>query len=292
MIQIANEFLTVTLSPQGAELQSVKGAVSGLEYLWQANPKVWGRHAPVLFPFVGRSKNDQYTYQGKTYPMGQHGFARDRQFEVESQTDTAVTFLLKSDEESLKIYPFEFELRVSYQVNDTHLKVGYDVKNTAQSGPMYFSVGGHPGFKVPLTDDTQFEDYFLDYRPQKSRVKIPLQGAFINLNERTLAPTDVATDINHPLFKEDALIYELKGQENKFSIRSEKTDHAISLKVSGAPFIGVWSPYPTEGELVCLEPWWGIADDVDASGELSEKFGVNQLAPNEEFNASYEITVK
>ena len=85
MIQIANEFLTVTLSPQGAELQSVKGAVSGLEYLWQADPKVWGRHAPVLFPFVGRSKNDQYTYQGKTYPMGQHGFARDRQFEVEAK---------------------------------------------------------------------------------------------------------------------------------------------------------------------------------------------------------------
>lgn len=292
MIQIANEFLTVTLSPKGAELQSIKGAVSGLEYLWQADPDVWGRHAPVLFPFVGRSKADQYTYNGQTYPMGQHGFARDREFSIEEQSDHAVTFLLKADADSRAVYPFEFELRVSYRVHDMHLTVGYDVRNVAPSGPMYFSIGGHPGFKVPLTDDTQFEDYFLDYRPQKSRVKIPLQGAFINLNDRTLAPTDVATDINHQLFKDDALIYELKGQANEFSIRSEKTDHSVTMKLAGAPFIGVWSPYPTEGNLVCLEPWWGIADTVDASGELSEKFGVNELAAGETFNASYEITVR
>ncbi|KRL61292.1 aldose 1-epimerase family protein [Latilactobacillus fuchuensis] len=291
MVQIANEFLTVEINPLGAELTSLKGNVSGLEYLWQADPAVWKRHAPVLFPFVGRSKNDQYTYQGKTYPMGQHGFARDRQFEVEESGDQKAVFLLKSDEASLAIYPFEFELRVSYQVQDMHLVVNYDVKNTATTAPMYFSIGGHPGFKVPMTADTQFDDYFVDYRPQKSRVKIPLQGAFINLNERTLAPTDVATDISHDLFKDDAMIYELKGQENVFSIRSEKTPHAISMKLS-APFIGVWSPHPTEGNLVCLEPWWGIADDVAATGELSEKFGVNQLAPQATFNANYEITVK
>lgn len=291
MVQIANEFLTVEINPLGAELTSLKGNVSGLEYLWQADPSVWKRHAPVLFPFVGRSKNDQYTYQGKTYPMGQHGFARDRQFEVEESGDQKAVFLLKSDEASLAIYPFEFELRVSYQVQDMHLVVNYDVKNTASTAPMYFSIGGHPGFKVPMTADTQFDDYFVDYRPQKSRVKIPLQGAFINLNERTLAPTDVATDISHDLFKDDAMIYELKGQENVFSIRSEKTPHAISMKLS-APFIGVWSPHPTEGNLVCLEPWWGIADDVAATGELSEKFGVNQLAPQATFNANYEITVK
>lgn len=291
MVQIANEFLTVEINPLGAELTSLKGNVSGLEYLWQADPSVWKRHAPVLFPFVGRSKNDQYTYQGKTYPMGQHGFARDRQFEVEESGDQKAVFLLKSDEASLAIYPFEFELRVSYQVQDMHLVVNYDVKNTATTAPMYFSIGGHPGFKVPMTADTQFDDYFVDYRPQKSRVKIPLQGAFINLNERTLAPTDVATDISHDLFKDDAMIYELKGQENVFSIRSEKTPHAISMKLS-APFIGVWSPHPTEGNLVCLEPWWGIADDVAATGELSEKFGVNQLAPQATFNANYEITVK
>ena len=291
MVQIANEFLTVEINPLGAELTSLKGNVTGLEYLWQADPAVWKRHAPVLFPFVGRSKNDQYTYQGKTYPMGQHGFARDRQFEVEESGDQKAVFLLKSDEVSLAIYPFEFELRVSYQVQDMHLVVNYDVKNTATTAPMYFSIGGHPGFKVPMTADTQFDDYFVDYRPQKSRVNIPLQGAFINLNERTLAPTDVATDISHELFKDDAMIYELKGQENVFSIRSEKTPHAISMKLS-APFIGVWSPHPTEGNLVCLEPWWGIADDVAATGELSEKFGVNQLAPQATFNANYEITVK
>lgn len=290
MVQIANEFLTVEINPYGAELQSLKGNVSGLEYLWQADPAVWQRHAPVLFPFVGRSKNDQYTYQGQTYPMGQHGFARDREFEVESVSAQKAVFLLKSDAESLAIYPFEFELRITYQIKDMHLTVNYDVKNTATQGPMYFSIGGHPGFKVPLTDDTQFEDYFIDYRPQKSRIKIPLQGAFINLNERTLAPTDVATDINHALFKNDAMIYDLKGQENTFSIRSEKTKHSISMKLS-APFIGVWSPYPTAGNLVCLEPWWGIADDVEANGELSEKFGVNRLAPQATFNANYEITI-
>ena len=119
---IKNNILTVTISSKGAEIQSVKGSHTDYEYIWQADPEVWNRHSPILFPIVGRLKNDQYTYKGNTYHLGQHGFARDQEFEVERQSDESITFLLKDSEETRKIYPFSFELRVTYNLMNNLLE--------------------------------------------------------------------------------------------------------------------------------------------------------------------------
>lgn len=146
--QLKNNFLTVTLSDKGAEIQSVKDVNSGREYMWQADPEIWGRHAPVLFPVVGRLKDDQYTYDGKTYHMGQHGFARDAQFTVEEQDDKHIVFLLTSNEDTKKMYPFDFELRVSYSLVNNLLEEHFTVTNT-DTKEMIFGIGGHPGFNLP-----------------------------------------------------------------------------------------------------------------------------------------------
>ncbi|KRN29463.1 hypothetical protein IV38_GL000347 [Lactobacillus selangorensis] len=289
-VKIENSFLTATFVNKGAELQSLTDNHSGIEYIWQGDPKIWGRHAPVLFPFVGRLKDDQYTYQGKTYHMGQHGFARDRDFVVEEQTPASVTFRLDSDAESKQNYPFDFILRIQYSLEDSSLKVHYDVTNPSTNEPLYFSIGGHPGFRIPQTDDLTFEDYYLSFDPKKSRIRIPLDAPLTDYAHRTLAATDTDIDLTHDLFDQDAIIYTGNAKDN-FSLRSDKSEHFVQLTVKGEPFTGVWSPYPTTGNLVCIEPWWGIADDVTASGELTEKRGINKLDPGQDFKRSFRITV-
>lgn len=292
MIVLKNEFLTVKVLTKGAELTSIINNLTQQEYLWQGDATFWGRQAPILFPFVGKSIDNQYQYQAQTYPMNQHGFARDQEFEVISQSQTSVTLQIADTKETRLVYPFAFVLQVTYQLKNNQIQVGYQVNNPSATDDLYFSIGGHPGFNIPLAEKTKFEDYYLDFQPQKSRVKIPLDGAYLDLDKRTLAPTDVAIDLSRDLFENDALIYELQGQKNTFWLKSDKTSHAVGLTLENAPFIGVWSPYPADAPFVCLEPWWGIADQKHATGQLVDKFGVNQLQAQQEFKASYQITIQ
>lgn len=288
---IKNNMLKVTISSKGAEIQSVKGVHTNHEYMWQADPEIWDRHAPILFPIVGRLKNDEYTYKGKTYHMGQHGFARDEEFEVESQTDESITFLLKDNEETRKIYPFKFEFRVNYNLMNNLLEENFSVVNKSDD-EMIFGVGGHPGFNVPVGNGISKNDYYFSFHPSKPRVQIPLSKAtgFLNWNERSLASTDSLIELSDDLFKNDALIYELRGHDNKISLRTEESKFHVNVWTRDAPFVGIWSQYPKTADYVCIEPWWGIADRDDANGKLEDKYGMNHLKSGEEFNAGFSIT--
>ena len=289
MVTLENDFLTVTIDPLGAELTSVLGVHSHEEYLWQADPAIWKRHAPVLFPIVGKLQNDEYRYQGKTYHMSQHGFARDREFSVASADATHASFVLTDDAASHEVYPFAFQLVINYALDNNVIHVAYQVTNPDDQAPLYFSIGAHPGFNIPVAPETNFEDYFMSFQPKKSRVQIPLQvPGGIDYAHRTLAATDVNQTLTHDFFKNDAVIYELNGKTS-FSLQSDKTKRGVTLTVADAPYLGVWSPYPTTGDFVCIEPWWGIADTTDATGELTEKLGINQLEPKATFETGYSI---
>ncbi|MCI2033337.1 MAG: aldose 1-epimerase family protein [Lactobacillus sp.] len=288
---LQNDFLTVTIASKGAEITSIINNHTGQEYNWQADPAVWKRHAPVLFPIVGALKDDQYTYAGQTYHMTQHGFARDREFTAENVSATKASFVLTDDAQSRQQYPFAFKLTLTFSLENNAITVNYNVVNPDTDAPLYFGIGGHPGFVVPLSDDTSFDDYYLEFKPRKSRVTIPLKaGEGIDYVHRTLAATDVNQQLSHDLFKNDAIIYELKGQ-TIFSIRSEKTRHGVEVTIPDAPFLGVWSPYPTTGNFVCIEPWWGIADPIDADGDLTRKLGINRLEPGAVFDHGYSIAI-
>ncbi|MER2131553.1 MAG: aldose 1-epimerase family protein [Carnobacterium inhibens] len=290
MITLKNDALTVHISQKGAELQSIKSNSEEVEYLWQGDPTFWGRKAPVLFPIVGRLKNDEYVYQGKTYSLNQHGFARDLVFQVEEQTDVSVCFTLSSTTETKVSYPFDFKLTVTYTLDKNDIKVSYGVYNTHPIEDMYFSIGGHPGFNVPMTSDTTFEDYYLTFLPRETRKKIPLIGSYLDLENKTLSQTNTEIDLKRPLFDHDALIYETKGK-NIFSISSEKTARSVALTFEGFPYTGIWSPPKKEAPFVCIEPWFGIADTQNASGELSEKLGIQHLKGMETFAAHYTISL-
>ncbi|UDM79687.1 aldose 1-epimerase family protein [Vagococcus fluvialis] len=286
---LENDLCQVTINHHGAELSSFLLKEDNLEYIWQGDPKYWGRHAPVLFPFVGKLRDNQYSYNGKTYEMGQHGFARDMVFELISKEDNQVTFSLKSNEETLKKYPFEFELKISYSLIEQDLTVAYEVTTT--SNEMFFSIGGHPAFNTPLTQDTTFEDYYLHFAPSKSRFLLPLDGPYVNLKEKTLAQTNTSIQLNREFFANDAFILETKG-ENSFSILSDKTDHCVSLTYTDLPYVGIWTTYPTEAPFVCIEPWNGIADTLDATGKIEDKLGINRITPSDIFKSSYTIKIR
>ena len=289
-VKIENEFLIAKFAEDGAELISLQSKSSGIEYIWQGDPYFWGRHAPVLFPIVGRLKDDQYTYQGKTYEMSQHGFARDSLFTVIEHGDALVSFSLKRTNETKKNYPFDFELIISYELKDNHLTVDYQVENTSNE-EMYFSIGGHPAFNVPLEKKLKFEDYYLEFSPQKSRTQIPLIGSYIDINHKTLAQTNIGIDLTHDLFNNDALIFETIGS-NTFTIASDHSEHELQLNYNNMPYVGIWSPSPKDAPFVCIEPWCGIADSIDSTGDITKKVGINKLPQKELFRTSYTITTK
>lgn len=289
-VQLENEFLIATIAEAGAELVSLRSKSMNIEYIWQGNPAFWNRHSPILFPIVGRLKNNQYIYEGKTYHLPQHGFARDQLFQVIEQSDQSATFSLKSTKETYQYYPFDFELVLTYELEEQNLIARYQVENLGIQ-TMYFSIGGHPAFNVPLEETLTFEDYFLNFFPKKSRTQIPLSGSALNIKNKTLAQTNTSIDLIHELFKNDALIFETKGN-NAFSIETEKSQHGITLSYTDAPYVGIWSPYPKKAPFVCIEPWWGIADTIDTDGQLTNKLGIQLLSPNRIFNTHYQLTIK
>lgn len=286
-VQLENDFLQATIAEDGAELISLKSKQTGLEYIWQGDPAYWNRHAPVLFPIVGRLKDDQYMYEGKTYTMKQHGFARDSLFEVIEKGPELASLSLKSSKQTKENYPFDFELILSYELVNDQLITSYQVENTGEHS-MYFSIGGHPAFNVPLDPALTFDDYYLRFAPQKSRIKIPLKGPYADFEHKTLGQTNTSMDLRHDLFKDDAVIFETVGT-NTFTIASDESSPSVSLSYQDMPYVGIWSPYGKEAPFVCIEPWCGITDGVNASGKLTEKVGIRSLRSGDLFKTAYTI---
>lgn len=287
-VELKNAYLTVQINEAGAELSSVKSA-DGIEYMWQADPKFWGRHAPVLFPIVGRLKDDQFTVAGQAYHMGQHGFARDHDFTVVKQTTTSATLELTDTAATREVYPYAFRLRLIYTLTDHELTVAYDVHNPANQ-ELLFSIGGHPAFNVPLADPAgTLANYQLTVAPKKVYPHIPLKAPLNDADNATDFDLTKPLPLTRELFKDDAIILDLDHQETTLMLSSDLDDHGVAMTIEDAPYVGTWSPYPAEAPFVCLEPWWGIADNVATDGQLSHKMGINRLAANETFNAQYEI---
>lgn len=288
MIELANDQLSILISSKGAELQSVYGKHTGIEYMWSGDPAYWGKKSPVLFPIVGGLKNNTYTYKGKEYTMGRHGFARDRVFTISKQTENSITFSLKSDEETVSIYPFHFIFSIRYQLDTTKITINYQVENIGEE-ELYFSVGAHPAFAVPMTPDTFFEDYYLQFSHQETTGVWPLSGEGLVLT--TPVPFFNQEDqiiLRKQLFYGDALVFK-SLQSSAISILSHKHRHGIRLSYTDFPFMGIWSA--KEANFVCIEPWCGIADGTNTNGELPLKEGIHQLQPKTIFNRSWSIEV-
>lgn len=273
----------------GAELSSFK--YKNIEYMWQANPAVWGRHAPILFPIVGKLRDNSYIFQGKKYEMVQHGFARDREFDVVDQSDTSVSLLLRSDELSKAVYPFDFELKVTYSMQANGLQVAYEVRNTQPEKPIWYSIGAHPGFKFPLGASEILHDYEIDfYDATLQHIGLyPLVSGYVSKEKQSLSISNGKLGLKAELFDNDALIMDVQTPA-KVSIRSKKSGKGIAMSYSDFRWLGIWTKAAGAG-FICVEPWNGIADTADHNQQLETKWGINSLKAGERHAVSFDITV-
>jgi galactose mutarotase-like enzyme len=288
MYELSNDQLSIVISSKGAELQSIYGKQTGIEYMWSGNPVFWGKKSPVLFPIVGGLKNNRYKYQGKEYSLSRHGFARDRSFTISKQTDNSVSFSLRSDEETRAVYPFDFIFSINYQLIGNKLKVSYQIENTGEED-MYCSVGAHPAFAVPLMPDTLFEDHYLQFEQVESAPIWPLSDEGLLLSEPIdFLQTQDKLPLRKSLFYGDALVFK-SLRSNSISILCDKHPHGIKVSYENFPFMGIWSA--KDADFVCIEPWCGIADAANTNSEFTTKEGIHHLLPKTMMNRSWAIEV-
>jgi galactose mutarotase-like enzyme len=281
---IKNDQVSVSINAAGAELCSFKD-INGKERIWQGEASIWARHAPVLFPIVGKLKNNSYTCEGITYSLPQHGFARDMDFLLTEQDNYCLVFELKESEESLKQYPFRFSLKVRYELKGKTLSILYTVSNPGNE-ILPFSLGAHPGFNCKLSEGENLEDFVLEFKKQRLVVH-ELKEGLISNTINTLDLKNGSLNLNSVLFDNDALVFK-NGQVDEVMLRSCKTLFALKLSCKHWPYFGIWTKKGTH-DFICLEPWYGVADTVNTSGNIYEKEGIQELNPGARFSACFEM---
>lgn len=280
MTTIENKVLKVQINPKGAELTSVLHKQTGIEYMWKGDPAYWPKHSPVLFPIVGALKQESYLFEGKEYRLGRHGFAREHVFAVKDHNDDSVTFHLADSAETHVDFPFAFNLDIQYTLLENSISVKYRVFNPAKK-TLYFSIGAHPAFALPLAENTSYDDYYLEFDKVEHAGRWPISadGLIENKTEPVLNNTKTLP-LTKDLFAKDALVFkDLKS--TKLSLRSGKTTHGLDFDFPGFPFMGLWAK--PGADFLCIEPWCGIADGVQSNRNFVEKEGINKLAAGDEF---------
>ena len=278
LFNIKNSQLSLEIDSFGAEIKSLKKNATQTEYMWNADPKYWKRTSPVLFPIVGSLKNGKYTYNKKEYKMSQHGFARDMEFELKSQSEDEIVFLLKANSETLAKYPFNFRLICSFQLKNDTIVVGWKVENTDDK-TIHFSIGAHPAFycnksETVLSMNAENLKYSLVnpdglYTPQKYDV----ESSFV---------------LHDNIFDKDALIIE-NSNVTEVSL-SDNGKTYLTMKFD-APLFGIWSPIKKNAPFVCIEPWYGRCDAEDFDGDITEREWNNSLEVNDNWYKEYEIII-
>jgi len=285
MITLENDYIKVSLAAKGAELQGLFSKETKLAYLWNADPKYWGKHSPVLFPIVGSLKNNSFNYKGKNYELPRHGFARDHEFTVENVSETEAIFSLTQTEDTLKIYPFYFELKLRYRLIDRKLNLTYEVTNTGKED-LLFSLGAHPAFAVPNTPNTEYEDYYLAFNADDKLTFWKLKDGLVADETEGIELGSHRLGLKHDLFYNDALVFKTL-QSNCISLLNTKNDYGLHFHFEDFPFFGIWAA--TDAPFICLEPWCGVADSVNHDQELTHKEGIIKLDIGESWSRFWEV---
>ena len=285
---LENDCLKVEIESFGAEIKSVIRKENMREYLWYGNPRFWGRTSPVLFPFVGSLKDKKYSYQGKEYPMGQHGFARDMEFELVSKEEREIWFCLRSNEETLAKYPFAFALSIGYRLMKDQVDVLWKVENPG-SEKLYFSIGAHPAFLCPVHGESEKTGYRLifDGVDEIHHHGNTLDAGMALREDLVLPLTDSYAEITKEFF--DRCTYMIEGkQTGKVGIADREGNRIVDV-IFDAPLFAVWSPEGKNAPFLCIEPWYGRCDAIDFDGDLTEREYTQILEPAGGFEAGYSM---
>ncbi len=274
---ISNDLLTVDISSTGAELMSIRDN-SGTEYLWQGDKTYWGGRAYNLFPICGRLTEGKYVYDGKEYEMNLHGFLRKSELTPFAQSDASIGFRLVADDRTRAMYPFEFEYRIIYTLNEKRLSIAIEVKNSGGK-PMYYALGGHHGFNVPFADDT-FDDYYLEFCEVCEPKSIPMSDTCYTLRGENAYPLKDGKilPLRHSLFDNDAII--LKDVAGTVRLKSQKHDKCVAVSYPETmKYLGLWHAPKTEAPYISIEPWTGVPAYDNEVDNLAEKRDMTVLQP-------------
>jgi galactose mutarotase-like enzyme len=285
---LKNATFAVKIMEKGAELKSLADLATGQEYIWHGDPAWWTGSAPILFPVVGSLKNGTYSFEGRSFTLPNHGFARGSEFVAERETPESAEFLLSSSDATRAVYPFDFKLRVSFALRPNGLSVGYTITNTG-GGRMYFSIGSHTAFVVPFAGGA-LENYYVLFDREESAERWYIKDNLIDPDRRSPAfDTSRTIGLSRTLFDEGGLVFK-HLHSRSFSLRNGLNPRSVTMVTEGAPYFALWAK--PGAPFVCLEPWHGISDSADASGDLTKKEGILYLDPLGSFDTGYRIDIQ
>ena len=286
---IKNEQLTVIISSRGAELQSIRTA-EGTEYLWQGDPAYWTSHAPNIFPYVARLTDGKYSLHGNEYGFGNHGLVRYEDLVADNISDRSITFCLDANEETERKYPFDFRYRIRYKLSGCRLVIQTTVENWGNE-TMYFAVGGHPGFNVPLWDKGSFEDYYLSFDKTCSPIRLGFtEEIFLSGNDSEYSLQDGRVlPLNHNLFDDDAII--LKNTAKSIVLKNTASENSLTMSFDGFDYFGIWHMPHTDAPYICLEPWTSLPSRQGIIEELCEKQDMLKLEHGMDIEKAWFLTI-
>lgn len=286
---IHNSDMTVTIDGLGAQLQSIT-AGGGTEYLWSGDPAYWSSRAPILFPYVGRLTDDTYTCDGRAYQMTRHGFARRTEFSVLTQGKDHITLYMEDSEESRKLYPFAFRFDVSYVLEGSTLVIVYAVESR-DGRTMFFGLGGHPGFRVPLEEGRAFTDYRLTFAQPCQPWQVLMSGNYMISGREAPYPLENGVDLplRHDLFDRDAII--LKHFARSVTLSAGEGTRGLTLSCPRMRYLGIWHQPKTDAPYVCLEPWVSLPSREGVVEDLSQQFDLVSLEPRQRYENRWTVTI-
>lgn len=286
--QINNKHIQAVLSDTGAELQSVKKDRG--EYLWNGDFAYWPERSPILFPYVGRFTDGKYLLNGRELEMGIHGFARKLPFAAVYQEEDSITFELRDNEETFRMYPYHFILQISYELQENEIIITYRVSNGSRE-TMYFGIGGHPGFRVPLDKGLTFSDYYLEFGGASRPDRVGHTPACFLSGENTEFPLEEGKKIRltHTMFDDDAIV--LQNMADEVTLKSDKGSRRVRVSYPDMRYLGLWHAPGTEAPYICIEPWTSLPSRQDIVEEFRYKNDLIRLTPGEQYVNVWSIAV-
>ncbi len=277
--------IQIGINSRGAEQEHL--IYNGKDYM-RVRDEFWNRKAPVLFPIVGKLRDLKTYIDGKLYSMNQHGFARDLEFTLESKSDNKLTFISIYSDDTLKMYPYKYNLRISYEIEGNTLKVRFEVVNKGKD-KMYFNIGGHPGFRLPMYDNEKFEDYKVVFEEEESfdAPTVNMENGTLDFNNTIPYKNIKEIKLDYKYFEIDAIVApHLKSRSVKLVNKKGK---GIKFSYVGFNTLAIWTK--PNAPFVCLEPWQGYADHSDSDYNFIKKDDIVSLKYNESYECGYNITI-
>ena len=281
MIKLKNKYLTAKIQEKGAQIASIKDGDT--ELMWQKDPEIWNNYGPVLFPICGGLKDNKFTHNGETYELCKHGFAKETEFDVKLLSKSSVTLSMTSNEETKKSYPFDFELEVTFTLLKKQMLVTYSVKNTGKE-TMYFSIGSHEGYIC----EGSVEDYDIIFPKKETLDSVIIKDGILSDETTPIIKSTKVLPIYEEYFEHDSVVF-TDMVSRKAVLRNRKTGKRIGVSFPGCDYFVIW--HKVGAEYICLEPWTGIPDYADCSGELSEKDGIMALKKGRKYRKTHKISI-